>query len=111
MDNQEAKVLINDTLLRLNEEIEKLEETSKPISPDNAIGRLSRMEAIGEKSVNEAALRNAKLRVSKLNQALKRVNDDEYGECLECEEKISEKRLRTIPESTLCIKCASRIEE
>ncbi|MCO4795225.1 MAG: TraR/DksA C4-type zinc finger protein [Bacteriovoracaceae bacterium] len=110
MDNQEAKVLINDTILRLNDEIKKLEETSKPISPDNAIGRLSRMEAIGEKSVNEAALRNAKLRVTKLNQALKRVNDDEYGECLECEEEISEKRLKTIPESTLCIKCASRIE-
>lgn len=110
MDDQEAKILVNDTLLKVNEEIKRLEEITKPISPDNAIGRLSRMEAIGEKSVNDAALRNAKLRVTKLGQALKRIEDGEYGECLECGDDISTKRLATIPEATLCIKCASRLE-
>ncbi len=110
MDFQEAKILVNDTLLKVREEIKRLEELTKPISPDNAIGRLSRMEAIGEKSVNDAALRNAKIRVTKLTQALKRIEDKEYGDCLECGEEITEKRLKTIPEATLCIKCASRIE-
>lgn len=110
MDDQEAKVLVNDTLLKVKEEIKRLEEITKPISPDNAIGRLSRMEAIGEKSVNDAALRNAKLRVTKLTQALRRIEDGDFGECLECGDDISEKRLKTIPESTLCIKCASRLE-
>lgn len=110
MDLHDAKILVNDTLLKVKEEIKRLEEITKPISPDNAIGRLSRMEAIGEKSVNDAALRNAKMRVTKLNQALKRIADEEYGDCLECGEEISIKRLKTIPEATLCIKCASRIE-
>ena len=70
MDKQEAKILVNDTLLKVKEEIKRLEEMTKPISPDNAIGRLSRMEAIGEKSVNDAALRNAKFRVTKLSLPL-----------------------------------------
>ena len=42
----------------LDERIEELELT-KPIPPENAIGRVSRMDAINNRSVNEAALRTA----------------------------------------------------
>ena len=35
-------------------------EITKPIAPENAIGRISRMDAINNKSVTEAALRQAK---------------------------------------------------
>lgn len=89
------------------QEIELLKEASKPISPDNAIGRLSRMEAINTKSVSEENLRQAELKVTKLKAAITRCDDQEYGICLQCEEEISEKRLKSIPEATLCIQCAS----
>lgn len=39
--------------------METLEDSCKPIAPDVAIGRISRMDAINNKSVMEASLRNA----------------------------------------------------
>jgi DnaK suppressor protein len=101
------KELILKTIQDVSDEISNIKETTKPISPDNAIGRLSRMEALNEKSINEASQRNLELRLLLLNQALKRLGDGEFGECLLCEEEISEKRLKVMPEATQCISCAS----
>ena len=39
-------------------------ELCKPIAPENAIGRISRMDAINNKSVIEAALRKQKIKCS-----------------------------------------------
>jgi DnaK suppressor protein len=89
----------------------KLKELTKPISPDNAIGRLSRMEAINEKSVNERAVENIENKLVRLKEALHRIEIDEYGECVNCEEPISKARLRVIPESAICLKCATAREE
>lgn len=54
-------------------ELEKLEHSiamyrdmTNPVAPDNAIGRVSRMDAINNKSVNDAALREAEQRYKKL---------------------------------------------
>jgi DnaK suppressor protein len=37
--------------------------------------------------------------------ALDRLADGTYGACLECEEEISQKRLKAVPWATLCIAC------
>lgn len=78
----------------------------KPIAPDNAIGRLTRMEAIGSKSINEAALRKAKETLVKLERALITVDKPDFGVCVECEEPIPLARLMVLPETTLCVQCA-----
>lgn len=91
----------------LKETIAALKSLTKPIPPDDSIGRLTRMEAIGSKSINEAALSAAKLKRSKLSSALKRIDDDpDFGLCLQCEEPIPIARLLLLPESTHCVKCA-----
>ena len=43
----------------LDERIVEYRELTKPIPPENAIGRVSRMDAINNRSINEAALRTA----------------------------------------------------
>ena len=48
--------------------------------------------------------RERKLMV-KIKEALKRIGDGTFGICEECGEKISEKRLRARPMTTLCIDC------
>ena len=107
MSDDTIKDRLTQEIAKTLEDIERLKIASQPVSPDNAIGRLSRMEAINAKSVSEENLRQAELRITKLNAAIQRVNDDEYGICLNCEEEISSKRLQSIPEATLCIKCAT----
>lgn len=43
--------------------------------------------------------------IRKIDDALERIESDDYGECEECEEIINERRLIVRPMATLCIDC------
>ncbi len=90
--------------------ITALQELVKPISPDNAVGRLSRMEAINTKSVNEANLSVARRKLVKLKWALENVDKAGFGICHECDEPITVGRILLMPESNLCVQCAEELE-
>jgi len=45
-----------------------------------------------------------------INEALKRVEDNCYGSCLECGKPITKKRLKAVPHAKHCIKCQSELE-
>ena len=95
-----------DEIADVEEKIVVLEKATKPVEPDKAIGRLSRLESMNEKSVHEAALRQAQDRLSKLEVAMTRVFDQNFGVCTGCGQVIPEERLLLLPESTRCVKCA-----
>ena len=99
------KLIIIDHIKEVEEEISNIKQLCTPISPDNAIGRLSRMEAINEKSINEASLRKLELRILNLNEALLRAKSEDFGICFRCEEEIPQKRLKILPESKVCVRC------
>ncbi len=109
-DRARLKAKIVADLAALSKEIASLKEQTKPIPPDNAIGRLTRMEAIQAKSVAEAVLNTAQIRQSKLESALGRIDsgEDDYGVCIDCEEDIPLKRLELMPESLKCVHCADK---
>ncbi len=99
---------IGEMLSQWEEKVRVLKELTQPIAPENAIGRVSRMDAINNKSVNEAALRQAELKVKKLNYSLTRIADAEFGMCSRCKQEIPMGRLLLMPESTRCVHCADR---
>jgi RNA polymerase-binding transcription factor len=43
--------------------------------------------------------------LNKINDALSRLDQEEYGYCFECGEEISEKRLRALPFAVRCKEC------
>lgn len=91
------------------DDVADLEEMTKPIAPENAIGRISRMDAINNKSVNEASLRNAKEKLSQLEDALYKIeNDEDFGMCRSCGGPIQDGRLLLMPESPFCVPCARK---
>jgi RNA polymerase-binding transcription factor len=92
----------------LDVKIAELKEVTKPIAPENAIGRISRMDAINNKSVNEAALRTAENKLIKLTMALEKIDEPNFGNCIRCSQPIPEGRLMIMPESTKCVSCAQR---
>ena len=100
------KEKIQEIIKELQTEIEGLKESSKPVKPENSLGRLTRMDAMAAQKMNVAAMERLKLRVEKLNAAIRRVEEDEYGICLSCGEEIGNKRLQAIPEATICIECS-----
>lgn len=99
---------ITSEVAHLEKSLIGLEESSKPVEPDNAIGRLSRMEAINAKSISENSLINMKNRVAKLKIALTKLGNPNFGICTECEEPIPMGRLVLVPESPVCVNCAGR---
>jgi len=100
--------------LRLEEEIKsthllvnKYRELTKPIAPENAIGRVSRMDAINNKSVNQLALTNAELKFNNLKIALSKLDDDDFGVCFKCKKTIPLGRILLRPQSITCVNCAN----
>ena len=106
-DRDKLRAMIEQQIPTVEQEIERLKEHCKPVAPDNAIGRLTRMEAINAKSINEANLRSAKARLNKLHTALSKLDDPQFGICSECGEEIPAARLLARPESTRCVLCAA----
>lgn len=49
-------------------------------------------------------------RVHRLQAALDRLRDGEYGTCIECGEPIAPARLRALPEVQTCVRCQDRLE-
>jgi DnaK suppressor protein len=86
--------------------IKDFKEMTQPIEPDNAYGRLSRMDAIQSKSVKEAALRQAEDRLNKLNYAYSKLDSPEFGKCKNCGVSIPLQRILLVPESPYCVKCS-----
>lgn len=100
-----------DLLLRRRSELEGLVETgseaSKPVELDQTrVGRLSRMDAMQGQAMSLETRRRREQELSRIDQALKRLELGEYGECLQCGETIAAGRLEIDPAATLCINCA-----
>ena len=109
MNNEEKKQFAEkarETIIATEKNIAALENLTKPISPDNAIGRLSRMEALSSKGVNEAALATARQKLGRLKYAIANLDSDDFGICMECGEPIPMARILAVPESALCVNCA-----
>ena len=105
-DKKELKVKILERIAQAEKEIVHLEEITKPIAPENSIGRVSRMDAINNKGVAEATLRSAKRKISKLKIALSKLDQPGFGSCENCHKPIQVARLMFMPESTKCMRCA-----
>ncbi len=100
--------LIECGIEELKKNIAEMKDSTKPVSPDNAIGRLSRMDAMGSRMVSEATLNSLKSKLSKLEYLARRVHHPDFGICTLCGDPIPLKRLMVIPESTRCVHCADR---
>ena len=79
----------------------------KPVELDQqAIGRLSRMDAMQHQAMaNATHQRNEGLR-QRLTAVLVLLDDDDFGYCADCGEAIPFKRLELNPAVQLCISCA-----
>lgn len=112
--NQQTKAAIKERIHQeinqAQEQIKRLHELVKPIAPDVAVGRLSRLEAISSKGVNEAALSQAKQKLSALQTALANLDEPEFGICFECGEDIPVGRILLMPEAKMCVACAEENE-
>lgn len=87
------------------------EDDRGPVELDQqSVGRLSRMDAMQVQAMAKAQERQRLVDLQRIDAALRRMADDEYGYCSDCGEEIAEKRLEVDPMATRCISCASLSE-
>ena len=106
MEYDEIKQKITEEISKTEVVIKEYKELSKPIEPDCAIGRVSRMDAINNKSVVEASLRQSERKLRNLQRVLSQLGTDEFGICLKCKQPIPLGRILIRPESLFCVNCA-----
>ncbi len=106
MNTDEIKQRIASEIAATEETILAYREMTKPVAPDVAIGRISRMDAINNKSVTEAALRQAEDKLDKLKYVLSRVGMPDFGICKKCKREIPLGRILIRPQSLSCVNCA-----
>jgi DnaK suppressor protein len=93
--------------LRVLEELG--DEASKTVELDQSrVGRLTRMDALQGQAMSQELKRRRDMELSRIVSALQRIDDSEYGYCIECGEEISAGRLEYDPAVASCIDCASK---
>jgi RNA polymerase-binding transcription factor len=100
-----------ETLQDLKTELEALSAISQEaratvMLDQQSVGRLSRMDALQGQAMAQAAERQRRADIQRIDAALRRLDDDEYGYCVECGEDIAARRLEVDPAAAYCIKCA-----
>ena len=106
MEKEKIRQNILKEITRTENLIIEYREMSQPVAPDDAIGRISRMDAINNKSVTEASLRQAEEKLRNLKRVLSQVGTREFGICVKCAKPIKEARILYRPESLSCVNCA-----
>ena len=106
METDEIKKNILTEISKTERLIAEYKEETKPVAPDSAIGRISRMDAINNKSVTEASLRQAEEKLRNLQRVLSRLGTKEFGICIKCGIAIPVARILYRPESLSCVNCA-----
>ncbi len=99
------KLLHRQTELIAEQENQRGERAPKELD-QSRVGRLSRMDAMQQQAMSQAAARRAAMELQRIKTALDRIDSGEFGFCILCEEEISTKRLEFDPSMLMCIDCA-----
>jgi len=103
----------------LNQGLQQLSENNLNRSQRDSSGDLSgysyHMADVGtdnfgrEMELNIASNENERIRL--IDEALERIEEGNFGDCVACDGKINIERLRAIPYARLCIECARESEK
>src|SRR2546423_15691130 len=96
----EREVLVE----KLNGNDLSIDDSETPDPVDLAVRNYSKnvMLAVSENESRQLAL---------IDEALRRIEDDEYGVCQNCEKEINPKRLAAIPWARYCLDCQALLEQ
>ena len=100
-------------LLARREELRHLTDSSaearRPVELDQSrVGRLSRMDALQSQAMSVETERRRQVELRRIEAALGRIEDGDYGFCVGCGEAIALKRLEFDPTTPICIDCAEQ---
>lgn len=107
-ESKKFEDLLRDHLTALDLEDELGRQGQQTVELDQqSVGRLSRMDALQNQAMAKAGqVRRNQMRL-RIAAALKRLEEGEFGYCIDCGESIPAKRLELDPTVPKCLSCAS----
>jgi len=85
------------------------QERRRPVELDQQkVGRLSRMDALQEQAMAQATEQRRRQELTRIDAALARLAEGEYGYCAVCGDDIPRARLQLDPTTPRCVDCAGR---
>ena len=108
---EEFRTILHDKRDRL------LAEAKRTLDQEMVIETEERMDEVDQASSEYMQAFSFRLRgrerflLGKIEHALKKMDEGEYGLCEECDDQISLKRLMARPEAQLCIQCKEAQEK
>jgi len=111
MDTDQHKRHLQEIQRSLKQAQETGDEAEETVDLDQArVGRLSRMDAMQAQAMSKETGQRRRNTLRQIAAALRRIEEGDYGDCLECGEPIASARLEVDPAALLCIQCASALE-
>lgn len=107
---------MKEKLLNMRAELLKLaasgaEQAAVVELDQSKVGRLSRMDAMQAQAMAQETVKRREAKLREITAALKRIDDDDFGLCSNCDEPINPQRLEVDPTALYCIDCATRSED
>ena len=102
---QELKDILQSERARLTRSLERAQRDGPVQLDQQAVGRLSRMDALMNEGLAQASMSRAREEVGLIEQALERIENGTYGFCQTCRKPIGVDRLMAIPETLHCAAC------
>jgi DnaK suppressor protein len=107
MTEDQAREALNARLKELDRLDAMSAEGRAPVTlQQDAVGRLSRMDAMQQQAMAQAEERRRGAERARIRAAIGRIDEGEWGYCVTCGEEIAEGRLRNDPSLATCVGCA-----
>jgi DnaK suppressor protein len=98
--------LLSENAELAEEDAQSAEDRGTVMLDQQSVGRLSRMDALQRQAMAEANMRRRAARRARIEAALVRIEEGEFGYCHECGEEIAKARLDLDPTFPSCVSCA-----
>jgi DnaK suppressor protein len=106
---QKLKAKLEQTRLELTALQDARDASAETVKLDqSSVGRLSRMDALQRQAMAQDNQRRAAAMLKRIEAALRRMEEGDYGFCLDCDEAINPRRLEYDPATPLCVTCAEK---
>jgi DnaK suppressor protein len=107
IDSAAMKARLLEMKAELRMLIDEHKRDSDPVVLDQTTqGRLSRIDAMQGQAMAQEVARRREVEIVRIDAALKRIDDGDYGHCISCDEEIQPARLDFDPSVPNCINCA-----
>lgn len=109
--NAELRTMLSDRRRELQGDVQGRIREARNNRSNDGRDELEQTDAASQGEIDLMLLRMRTETLTRLNEAIARLDTGEYGLCVECDDEIAERRLRALPFAVRCRACEEGREQ